>query len=316
MTPLSVHSLDRSAARLQSAPDDIGNPRDGISMSAAKRRADFRAILAGGACIHPASVHDPIAGRIAADLGFEAAMFAGSVASLTVLGAPDIILLTLTEFAEQARRICRAGAPPLLVDADHGYGNALNVMRTVQELETAGVSALTIEDTDLPRAHGGGEPGLLSLEAGLGKMRAALAAREDAGLVVVARTSALNLVNLDEALRRTRAYATCGADALFFTGVSDWAQLAAIQAAAGGLPIILGGTPASMADKARLAAHGVRVALQGHQPFAAAVAAIHATLKALREGTPPSALQGIAPPALMKAVTREAEYDRWTRDFL
>jgi carboxyvinyl-carboxyphosphonate phosphorylmutase len=98
--------------------------------------------------------------------------------------------------------------------------------------------------------------------------------------------------------------------------VSDWEQLAAIQAAAGGLPIILGGTPASMADKARLAAHGVRVALQGHQPFAAAVAAIHATLKALREGTPPGALQGIAPPALMKAVTREAEYDRWTRDFL
>ena len=282
----------------------------------AQRRASFRAILAGNACIHPASVHDPIAGRIASDLGFEAAMFAGSVGSLTVLGAPDIILLTLTEFADQARRICRAGAPPLLVDADHGYGNALNVMRTVQELETAGIAALTIEDTDLPRAHGGGEPGLLSLEAGLGKMRAAVAARDDEGLVVVARTSALNLVNLDEAVRRAKAYATCGADALFFTGVNDWDQLAAIQAAAGGLPIILGGTPANMADKARLAAHGVRVALQGHQPFAAAVAAIHATLKALRDGTPPADLQGVAPASLMKAVTREADYAAWTKDFL
>ena len=243
-------------------------------------------------------------------------MFAGSVGSLTVLGAPDIILLTLSEFADQARRICRAGAPPLLVDADHGYGNALNVMRTVQELETAGIAALTIEDTDLPRAHGGGEPGLLSLEAGLGKMRAAVAAREDAGLTVIARTSALNLVNLDEAVRRAKAYATCGTDALFFTGVSDWEQLAAIQAVSNGVPIVLGGTPASMADKAKLAAHGVRVALQGHQPFAAAVAAIHATLKALRDGTPPADLKGVAPAPLMKQVTREADYAAWTRDFL
>ncbi|GGJ15017.1 isocitrate lyase/PEP mutase family protein [Neoroseomonas lacus] len=284
--------------------------------STAERRAAFRAILSGAACIHPASVHDPIAGRIAADLGFEAAMFAGSVASLTVLGAPDIIVLTLSEFADQARRICRGGAPPLMVDADHGYGNALNVMRTVQELETAGIAALTIEDTDLPRAHGVAEPGLLSLEAGLGKMRAAVAAREDAGLTVIARTSALNLVNLDEAVRRAKAYATCGADALFFTGVNDWEQLAALQAVANGMPIILGGTPANMAHKARLAAHGVRVALQGHQPFAAAVAAIHATLKALREGTPPAELKGVAPATLMKTVTREADYAAWTRDFL
>jgi carboxyvinyl-carboxyphosphonate phosphorylmutase len=284
--------------------------------STARRRVAFRAILSGDACIHPASVHDPIAGRIASDLGFEAAMFAGSVASLTVLGAPDIIVLTLSEFADQARRICRGGAPPLLVDADHGYGNALNVMRTVEELETAGIAALTIEDTDLPRGHGVAESGLLPLEAGIGKMRAAVAARQEQGLVVVARTSAVNLVNLDEAIRRTRAYATTGVDALFYTGVNDWDQLAAIQAVAGGLPIILGGTPPAMADKARLASHGVRVALQGHQPFAAAVAAIHATLKALRDGTAPTDLKGVAPASLMKQVTREADYAAWTRDFL
>jgi hypothetical protein len=112
-------------------------------MNTSARRTRFRAILAGDACVHPASVHDPIAARIATDLGFETAMFAGSIASIAVLGAPDLILVTLTEFAEQARRICRAGAPPLMVDADHGYGNALNVMRTVQELETAGVAMTT-----------------------------------------------------------------------------------------------------------------------------------------------------------------------------
>ncbi len=180
---MSGGSLDPHRAPVaECARQNSRNIRDGTSTSTAQRRAAFRAILSGDACIHPASVHDPIAGRIAADLGFEAAMFAGSVASLTVLGAPDIIVLTLSEFADQARRICRGGAPPLMVDADHGYGNALNVMRTVQELETAGIAALTIEDTDLPRGHGVAEPGLLSLEAGLGKMRAAVAAREDAGL--------------------------------------------------------------------------------------------------------------------------------------
>jgi len=86
------------------------------------------------ACVHPASVFDPISARIAEDLGFELGMFAGSTASLTVLGAPDLILLTLSEFAQQALRINRACTLPLAVDADHGYGNALNVRRTVQEL--------------------------------------------------------------------------------------------------------------------------------------------------------------------------------------
>jgi PEP phosphonomutase and related enzymes len=99
------------------------------------RRKRFRSLLSGERCIHPGSVFDPISARIAEDLGFELGMFAGSTASLTVLGAPDLIVLTLSEFAGQAYRINRAGGLPLLVDADHGYGNALNVKRTVEELE-------------------------------------------------------------------------------------------------------------------------------------------------------------------------------------
>src|ERR1700750_99388 len=108
------------------------------------RRDRLRAIVAGARCIHPGSVHDPISARIAEDLGFEVGMFAGSVASLAVLGAPDLIVLTLSEFAGQAYRINRAGNLALLVDADHGYGNALNAKRTVEELETAGVAALSL----------------------------------------------------------------------------------------------------------------------------------------------------------------------------
>src|SRR6185437_5364662 len=102
----------------------------GVSWTA--RRERFRSLLEGPGCIHPASVFDPLSARMAEELGFECSMFAGSVAALVVLGAPDLILLTLTEFAAQAYRINRAGELPLLVDADHGYGNALNVMRTIE----------------------------------------------------------------------------------------------------------------------------------------------------------------------------------------
>jgi carboxyvinyl-carboxyphosphonate phosphorylmutase len=127
------------------------------------RRERFRSILSGSTCVYPGSVFDPISARIAEDLGFEVGMFAGSVASMTVLGAPDLIVLTLTEFAQQACRICRAANLPLLCDADHGYGNALNVMRTVEELEMAGVAGLSIEDTELPSPYGSfGKPRLVS----------------------------------------------------------------------------------------------------------------------------------------------------------
>src|ERR1700747_894868 len=152
------------------------------------RRERFRAVLSGNRCVHPGSVFDPISARIAEELGFEVGMFAGSIASFTVLGAPDVVVLTLTEFAAQAYRICRAGKLPLLVDADHGYGNALNVMRTVEELESAGVAALTIEDTVLPASFGADETRLVSIAEGVGKMRAALGARQDPRLVVVGRT--------------------------------------------------------------------------------------------------------------------------------
>ena len=280
-----------------------------------ERRRRFRAILAGDACIHPGSVFDPISARIAEDLGFEAGMFAGSVASMTVLGAPDLILLTLTEFAGQAYRICRAGNLPLLVDADHGYGNALNVKRTVEELETAGVAALTIEDTLLPRPFGAGETRLLPVEEGVGKMRAALAGRQDPNLVIAGRTSAMAVTGIEDTIARARAYEAAGVDALFLVGVRTREQLEAVAASVS-LPLMLGGTGEGLDDRAYLAAQRVRIALQGHQPFMAAVRAVQETLKALRDGTPPGRLDGVAPAELMRQVTRDADYGRWTKEFL
>jgi carboxyvinyl-carboxyphosphonate phosphorylmutase len=277
------------------------------------RRERFRAVLAGDQCIHPGSVFDPISARIAEELGFECGMFAGSIASFTVLGAPDLIVLTLTEFAAQAYRINRAGKLPLLVDADHGYGNALNVMRTVQELETAGVAAACIEDTLLPKTYGEKKPSLISLEEGVGKMRAAISAREDPSFVIVGRTSAAALTGTDDVVRRAKAYEAAGVDALFFAGGVTREQLDAIHGAVK-LPLMMGGRDGL--DREYLASRRVRVALQGHQPFSAAVQAVYNTLKALREGTKPSELQGIASAETMRRVTRDGDYRSWTEKFL
>jgi len=279
-----------------------------------ERRERFRAVLADGACVHPASVHDPISARLAEDLGFEIGMFAGSVASMTVLGAPDLIVLTLSELADQAHRICRAGALPLMVDADHGYGNALSVMRTVEALENAGVCGLSIEDTDLPPSRDD-RPRLIPLEAGVGKVRAARAARADSRLVIAGRTGAAGITGVEDAIRRARAYEAAGADAIFLTGVRSVEDLAELSRALA-RPLILGGSAEMGLDRAGLAAYGVRIALQGHQPFAAAVAAVQRTLAALRRGDSPADLEGIADRELMGRATRSADYDRWSTDFL
>lgn len=279
------------------------------------RRQRFRAILSGNRCVHPGSVFDPISARIAEDLGFEIGMFAGSTASLTVLGAPDLIVLTLSEFAGQAYRINRAGNLPLMVDADHGYGNALNAKRTVEELETAGVGGLSLEDTDLPTPFGTDKPRLTSIAEGVGKMKAALAGRQDPALCIAGRTSAVQITGLDDAIARGKAYEEAGVDALFFVGVRTRAELDAISAGTK-LPLILGGVSGDLTDLSYLAARRVRIALQGHQPFAAAVKAIHDTLRALRDGTPPGKLTGLADAELMKRVTRDADYSKWAKDFL
>lgn len=286
-------------------------------MDLTQRRLRFRSVLAGDQCVHPASVFDPISARIAEDLGFEVGMLAGSIASGTVLGAPDLIVLTLSEFAQQIQRICRAGDLSLMVDADHGYGNALSVMRTVEELETAGVAALSIEDTVLPISFGGdgGEP-LISLEEGVGKMKAALAARQDPNLVVIGRTSALRSAGIEGTIRRVKAYEEAGVDAIFLAGAGTREEIRAVHAAIS-LPLLLGGAGGELADRAFLAANGVRIALQGHLPFQAAVKAVHDTLKALREGVVPADLgPNLASAELMAQVTRRADYDRWTQEFL
>jgi len=284
-------------------------------MNCDSRRQKLRAVFAGERCIHPGSVYDPISARAAEDLGFEAGMFAGSIASLTVLGAPDLIVLTLSEFAEQAHRICRAGELPLIVDADHGYGNALNVRRCVEELETAGVACLTIEDTLLPKRFGEAATEFLSIDEGVGKMKAALDARQDAQMIVLGRTGAVGPKGVDDGIRRAVAYLDAGVDGVMFVGVKTRGELEQIARNIDA-PIMLGGSGAELKDPAYLAECGVRVSLQGHQPFMAAVQAMHDCLQALRDGTAPAQLQGVASSELMKRLSRDANYRNWQDDYL
>jgi carboxyvinyl-carboxyphosphonate phosphorylmutase len=278
-------------------------------MDTRQRRENFRAVFASGKCVFPASVFDPISAKISEDLGYEVGMIGGSIVSATVLGAPDLFVLTLSEFVEQVRRTCRYGALPIAVDADHGYGNALSVMRTVEELETTGVSALTIEDTDLPQRFGAAKAEtLLPIEEGVGKMRAALAARRDPSLVIVGRTSAPGITGADDAIARCRAYQEAGVDALFIKGVKSRDDLEKICGAVD-LPIIMDSGAKDLKDRDHLGRTGVRIALQGHAPYAAAIEAIYRTAKALREGVPPEELKDLASGALMRQVTRGETYD-------
>lgn len=280
-----------------------------------ERRQRFRALLQRDESSFPASVYDPVSARIAEDLGFEVGIFGGSVASLTVLGAPDLILLTLSELADQAARISRASKLPVLVDADHGYGNALNTMRCVQELEAAGVAGLSVEDTELPATSGDGQPRLISLTEGGGKMKAALSVRTDRDLVIAARTSAAVITDASDAAKRMQAYEDAGVDALFLYGINDLAGLETITRATT-LPLIVGCVPKPVKEPAVLAANRVKVCLQGHQPFAAATQAIYDTLRRLKAGEDPKQLPNLASASLMETVSRTGDYERWAAQFL
>ena len=285
-------------------------------MTHTERRNRLRELIAGDQCLSPASVYDALSARVAKSVGYEIGMLAGSVASNTTLGAPDLIVLTMTEFADQIRRITRASDLPLIVDADHGYGNALNVMRTVEECEHSGVSAMSIEDTVLPTRFGnsGGEE-LISIPEGVGKMKAALAARSDPSLIIAGRTSALKVEGLEGTLARAKAYAAAGVDAIFLVGVETIDQVKAVHDSTK-LPVIVGSAPASL-KREDFAAAGARVLLQGHQPIAAAVKALREVYEHLYKGGAPAALKDkIASNDEMNAMTRNDIWKGWQKDWL
>lgn len=284
-------------------------------MTPSEKRKRLRAILSGPHCLSPATVFDALSARVAESVGYEIGILSGSVCAATVLAAPDLALQTLTEFADQVRRITRASNLSLFVDADQGYGNALNAMRTVEELEHAGVSGLAIEDLVMPARFGaGGADELVSVDEMLGKLRAALSARRDPLLLIAARTASVRLEKIDSVVARVRAYAATGVDAVFVTGLKKLEDLDAIRAAVS-LPIIVGTAPDLKRDD--LAARGVRFCLQGHSPVAAAAKALRDTYAHLYAGGAPADLKSrIATPEEMGRFIGEETYRKWREDYL
>jgi carboxyvinyl-carboxyphosphonate phosphorylmutase len=160
--------------------------------------------------------HDALAAKIVARAGFEAVYFTGYGQAASHLGGPDVGLLTMTEMVLRARNFVSAVDIPVIADADTGFGNALNVQRTVREYEAAGVAGIQLEDQVAPKkcGHMTGRQ-VVPLEEMTGKIRAAVDARQDSDLVIIARTDARTTLGIEEAIRRGKAFVEAGADVLF-----------------------------------------------------------------------------------------------------
>src|SRR5262249_39475216 len=221
--------------------------------------------------------------RMAERLGFQAVYLSGGALSASA-GVPDIGLLTLTEFVEEARRIALATPLPLLCDADTGFGEALNVERTVCLFEAAGVAGIHLEDQQLPKrcGHLSGKS-LVEPEAMAAKLRAAVAARRDADFVVIARTDARGVTGFDDAVRRAGLYLEAGADVIFPEGLESADEFARFAREVPA-PLLANMTEfgrSPLLDVATLGQMGYRLVLFPLTAFRAAVEAAEATLAGL-----------------------------------
>ncbi len=204
-------------------------------------RARLREMLAKPELIVAPFVFDCIQAKLAASAGFDAVYMTG-FGTAAARGYPDLGLLTMTEMAGNARAISGAVNVPVICDADTGYGNPLNVWRTVREYEDAGASALHIEDQVFPKRCGffAGKQ-VIPLETMAHKVRAACDARRDRNLVIIARTDALQVNGWDDVERRARAYRESGADLIFVDGIKTLDDLKRYAEKLGDLPLIYNG---------------------------------------------------------------------------
>lgn len=281
--------------------------------SIAERRRHFRALLERPTLTRSATVFDAVSARLAQAAGFEFGLLGGSIAAAVVAGAPDIGVLTPTEFIDQARRVTRGSDLPLLVDGDDGYGNALVTRRTVEGLEAAGVCAIMIEDVPLGVPYGVSRPGLTSKDEYYDKLRAAVDARTDPALVIVGRTAGNREGGSDELIERVKLCERAGAEAVLLLAVRDLGDIAAVRAATS-LPLVAG---AQSASDEELIANGVRLTLVPHVPYFAMIGSLYESYVHLRKGGSVRDLQGKRLPSEMQALAfGEGDYDGWMRDYL
>lgn len=283
-----------------------------------RAREDLRTLLAGPACTPVAPIFDPLSARIAEMVGWTACKVAGSVGKAASLAVPDGVPLTnMSDLVDICRRITRVTDVSLIVDADDGGEGVLTIYRTVQELERAGASAIEIEDNAVPSGFGRSVSRhslLIGKDEQIGKLKAAVAARRDSSTVIVARTSAVSELPLEEALDRVGEYAATGAEAIYLCGrlPNGRSDIEAVHGVAD-LPLYLLRLPPDVAtDPAFLQANRVTLRPLGQSVYGVAVKAIYDSLKHLRDGGSEDELKDrVASQELLSGVTRARDFAAW-----
>ncbi len=259
------------------------------------QRADgpsqLRALLAGSEIILAPGAYDALSARLIEAAGFPAVYMTGFGTSASLLGRPDVGLLTMPEMVDNARRIVEAVGVPVIADADTGYGNPINVIRTVQEYERAGVAAIHIEDQVAPKKCGHMEgKQVIPADEMVEKVRAAVAARRSPDFTIIARTDARAVEGMESALDRAQRYREAGADVLFVEAPQSEAEIEAIARALPDAPLLFnwaegGKTPP--VDARRLREWGFRIAIFPISALLVATRAIQEAMAQIRQaGTP------------------------------
>jgi 2,3-dimethylmalate lyase len=290
-------------------------------ISARKR---LRARLSEGAMIVAPGIYDAYGARFVQQAGFEAAYMTGNGVSACLLGRPDVGLIDLSLLAAHAHRAAACIDIPLICDADTGYGNAVNVRRTVEEFENAGVAAIHIEDQVAPKrcGHLPGSRPVVSLEEHAGKIAAAVAARRDPDFIIIARTDAASGHGLDEAIRRGQAYRRAGADVVFVelktspTIIEDMRRVTT-EIDAPCLVNIDGGGKLGALTAAEIGELGFRIAIYpGVERYAAGYATREALAALKRDGTTAAVRDRMLSMKEYNEVLGLAEVEQWEKKFM
>jgi 2-methylisocitrate lyase-like PEP mutase family enzyme len=277
----------------------------------------MRTLLAEPGFIVMPAVWDGLSARLTFDAGFKTAFLSGSCIAASRLGGPDLDLVSFGEMFDTLN-LARGAAPELLVlaDADHGYGNAMNVQRTVRAYGRAGAAAILIEDKITPRAlTAAGKPCMPRDEVRM-KIRAAVEAAQDSGILVMARTDCRPTAGIDEAIARIEMYVEEGADILFLDSPKDEAEIRRAVAAAAGRPsfaVLSPGAPRETPTQTRAAELGLKIGTYPTGLLSPAIAGMKAGLAALAAG---QAEAGLAlPPAELRTTLGYGDYDKQAQRF-
>jgi 2-methylisocitrate lyase-like PEP mutase family enzyme len=254
-----------------------------------KSRQSLKKLLQRDKLLVAPGCFDGLSARLVEEAGYEAAYLSGGAVARS-MGIPDIGLVSMSEAIERAAQVVSVVKIPVIADADTGYGNAVNLVRTVREFERVGVAAIHIEDQITPKrcGHLDGKE-VISLTEMQQKLKAALAARTDPDFAIIARTDARGVNGFDDAIERARAFAKLGVDAIFVEAPQSEEELAEIPRRLPGVPLLVnvfkgGKTP--MLPMARLEKMGYRIAIYPSETQRAAIHAMRNALATLkREGT-------------------------------